>query len=238
MKLRIMSFNTQHCLNCQTNRIDFKAFARVINDLGADIVGLQEIRGIGRNREEYDDQTGILAELTGMHGYFARAISFGGVDPFGNALLSRYPIENVSVIPIPDPEVRRFKGYYETRCVLKAKISAEGGLNVLVSHFGLNPDEHENAVETVEKVIDSAGTVLMGDFNMRPDNPLLDPVRAKLTDTACRFDAWENGFTFPSWKPDKKIDYIFTSGDVNVIRAEIPACVVSDHRPYVADIEI
>ena len=35
-----------------------------------------------------------------------------------------------------------------------------------------------------------------------------------------------------------EIDYIFTSNDLAVHSADIPAIVSSDHRPYVAEIEI
>ena len=230
-----MSYNTQHCLNCMTGRIDFGAFAKVVADLGADIAGLQEIRSLGTDEKEYADQTGKLAELTGFNGYFAKAISFGGTEPYGNALLSRYPILSAQTILIPDPEPRMYKGYYETRCVLKAELDVPGGLTVLVSHFGLNPDEQENAVKTVESLITGSRTILMGDFNVKPDDMLLKPIREKLFDTAAAFSVWDTGLSFPSWKPDRKIDYIFTSKDISVTGAEIPACVVSDHRPYIAD---
>lgn len=238
MKLKIMSFNTQHCLNCLTGRIDFEAAAGIIKAPDADIVGLQEIRGLGRDVNEYADQTGILSKLTGLHGYFGQAIMFGGVNPYGNALLSRYPIKSAETIMIPDPEPRKYNGYYETRCVIKAEIDVPGGLTVLVSHFGLNPDEHENAVSTVCGLINGDKTVLMGDFNMKPGNPLLTPIRDVLTDTACALPQGETGFSFPSWAPDRKIDYIFASRDIKLTGAEIPACVISDHRPHLADIDL
>ncbi|MBP5631240.1 MAG: endonuclease/exonuclease/phosphatase family protein [Clostridia bacterium] len=238
MKLRLMSFNTQHFLGYMTRKIDFKASAKLISDLGADIVGLQEIRSRGTDVNEYDDQTARMCELTGFYGYFAEAIKFGGTEPYGNALLSRYPIKSAQTVMIPDPAVRGYKGYYETRCVLKAEIDVPGGLTVLVTHFGLNPDEQENAVKTVTGLIGNERTVLMGDFNVLPGDPILLPIREKLYDTAESFPSWESGMSFPSDRPDRKIDYIFTSKDIKVLKAEIPAASVSDHRPYTADAEI
>ena len=35
-----------------------------------------------------------------------------------------------------------------------------------------------------------------------------------------------------------KIDYIFVTHDVKVINADIPPVVMSDHRPYVATLEL
>ena len=42
---------------------------------------------------------------------FAQAIAFDGVNPYGNALLSRYPIETAQTILVPDPETRGDDGY-------------------------------------------------------------------------------------------------------------------------------
>lgn len=240
MNIRLMSFNTQHCLNYFTRQIDFGAFAKTIKDLGADIVGLQEIRGEGAMRGEYEAQTEELASLTGFNYYFAEAIRFGGENPYGNALLSRYPIIKAETVIIPDPDPKKYNGYYETRCVLKTLIDVPGcePLTVLVSHFGLNPDEQENAANTVNSLIEDRRCVFMGDLNVRPDNAVLAPIRRRMTDTADSFPDWDNGLTFPSDKPRMMIDYIFVSRDIKVSSAQIPAAVISDHRPYLADVII
>lgn len=235
MKITVMSYNTQHCLNFRTREIDYEIIAETIQKCGADIVGLQEIRDEGE-WEDYEAQARILAEKLGFDYYFARAIYFDGKNPYGNALLSRYPIESAETVLIPDPEIRKYNGYYETRCLLKAKIGVGAGLNVLVSHFGLNPDEQENAVETIVCNLPKDRCVLMGDFNVKPDDPLLQPIRQRLHDTAEHFSAPK--FSFPSDAPDRKIDYIFVSKDVPVHGADIPDIVSSDHRPHVATIAL
>lgn len=65
---------------------------QVIRQSGADIVGLNEVNGRGAGAD-YLPQAEILAERLGFHAYFAQAIAFDGVNPYGNALLSRYSIE-------------------------------------------------------------------------------------------------------------------------------------------------
>jgi len=235
MNIKIMSYNTQHCLNYVTREIDFDIMVDTIKKCGADIIGLQEMRDESE-AADYDAQAKIMAEKLGFHYYFAEAIRFSGKNPYGNALISRYPIKKAETILIPDPEIKKYDGYYETRCLLKAEIEVGGGLNVLVSHFGLNPDEHENAVKTVIQNLPEGKTVLMGDFNMQPDNELLNPIREKLYDTADKFET--ELFSFPSDVPDRKIDYIFTSNDLKVIDADIPALVSSDHRPHLAKIDL
>ena len=232
--IRLMSFNTQHCRNFITKEIDYDAFADEIRRYDPDIVGLNEIRDEGA-REDYHPQTRILSEKLGYaYCYFAKATDFGG-NPYGNAILSKYPICSAQTIPIPDPQERACpNGYYETRCVLKAKIDVEDGLTVCVSHFGLNPDEQENAVRTVLQSLEEEKCILMGDFNVTPKDPILQPVRDKMTDTA---EVLKKAlFSFPSDKPEIKIDYIFTSHDIKTLWADIPGDVVSDHRPYIAEI--
>jgi len=232
-EIRLMSFNTQHCMNFITRKIDFDVMADAVRETGADIVGLQEIRSLSRD-PEYQDQTGILAEKLGMNGYFAEALKFLRKNPYGNALLSRFPIISSERFRILKPRVKKYLGYYETRCLLKAELDVPGGLTLLVTHFGLNPDEQSRAVKTVMEHLPKRRCVLMGDFNVRPDNKLLDPIRAAMTDTADFISG--TGFSFPADKPDRKIDYIFVTPDIQVKTAEIPEIIASDHRPHTATI--
>ena len=73
------------------------------------------------------------------------------------------------------------------------------------------------------------------DFNVEPDSKLLLPIRSILKDTASLFN--EEKLSFPSDKPDRKIDYIFVSQDVEIVSADIPRIVASDHRPHLAEVK-
>ena len=231
--MKVVSFNTQHCLDYIEQKIDFNKFALTIRALDADVVGLNEMRGEGI-APDYEDQVKILSEMTGMkYYYFATALEIKGKGPYGNGILSKIPIIKAEIIPIPDPEAKKYNGYYETRCILKAEL--EGGVTILITHFGLNPDEQENAVATVLANISDKKCILMGDFNARPDNPVLGPIKERLYDTADSFEGEK--LSFPSDAPNRKIDYIFVSRDARVDSADIPPIVMSDHRPYVATLK-
>ncbi len=230
--MKIMTFNTQHCLNYLEQKIDFPIMARVIAESGADIIGLNEMRDRGKGRD-YTDQTKALSELSGIPNYyFARAINMIGGGPYGNAFLSKIPIVKAQTILVPDPKIKIGKYMFETRCLLKAEL--ENGLTVLVIHFGLNKSEQKKAVETVLKNTPKEKCVLMGDFNVTPDNEVLEPLREIFKDTAefIKGDA----FTFPSDKPNRKIDYIFVTKDIKVEASAVLPTVASDHRPVTADI--
>ena len=231
--MKLMSFNTQHCLNFLEKQVDYEIMARAIIEQGADIVGLNEMFDEGENAA-FCAQTAALARLTGIENYyFAKAID-DAQGPYGNGILSKIPFKSVETIIIPDPNPKKPGGWYETRCILKAEL--ENGVRVLVTHFGLESDEQENAVKAVLENIRDEKCILMGDFNIEPHNELLVPIKARLKDTAqgnC-----ENKLSFPSDKPRIKIDYIFVSPDIQVVTADIPEVIASDHRPHTAEVRV
>lgn len=230
--MKLMTFNTQHCLNYISREIDFDIMADTIKIFNADIVGLNEMRGKGED-PEYEEQVKILAEKAGYPYYFfAKAIDFPGGNPYGNGILSKLPIINTEIIHIPDPDTKTGTEYYEHRCVLKAQL--DGGYTVLVTHFGLNEDEKENAVKTVSENLVSKKCIFMGDLNTVPEKELLNPIREVLNDTASVFE--KPLLSCPSDKPEIKIDYIFVSPDFEIVSADIPEIIASDHRPHIAEV--
>lgn len=232
--MKLMSFNTQSCTNYITKKIDFPFIAEGIKKFDADIVGLQEMRGADPE-SGYVNQVEELARLAGYeYFYFSQACVIEDDDgPFGNGVLSKYPLKSVETIGIPDPKEKTGDQLYETRAVLK--ITLENGLTVLITHFGLNYDEHLNAVETVLNCLEKEKCAFMGDLNVEPDNQVLKPIQERLFDTAALIG--EDKLSFPSDKPRKKIDYIFTTPDVKVVSADVPDLVCSDHRPHITEIE-
>ncbi len=232
--MKLMSFNTQSCTNFITKKIDFPFIAEGIKKFDADVVGLNEMRGADPE-SGFVNQVEELAKLAGYkYFYFSKACDIEDDDgPFGNGILSKIPFETIETIGIPDPEVKTGDQLYETRAVLKVRL--ENGMTVLVTHFGLNYDEHLNAVATVLNCLEKEKCVFMGDLNVEPNNSVLKPIQNCLKDTADLFS--EPLLSFPSDVPYKKIDYIFTTADVKVISADIPALVCSDHRPFIAEID-
>lgn len=227
-----MTFNVQHCYNQISKDINYDALAKEITDVNPDIVGLNEVYG---TNSIYGNQVEILARKTGMkYYYFAKALKVESGE-YGNGILSKYPLKSIEKIMIPDPvEKENPNGYYETRCIIKAKL--EIGITVMVSHFGLNPDEHRRAVYTVISNLENEKCILMGDFNMRPDNNILIPINTKMHDAAMGYCNGE--FTFSSFEPCEKIDYIFTSKDMVVEKAFISTNIVSDHLYHFVVVKI
>ncbi len=220
--MKIMTFNILHCMNYKTKKISFQDFSDEILSTGADFVGLNEVRGKGFIKD-YTAQAKKLGALTYMNHYFGKAINIMGVAPYGNAFLSKYPILSAETVKIPDPSPKTGKEMYESRAIIKTVIDAGEKYTILVTHMGLNIDERENAVKTLLSLAPEERCIIMGDFNCTPESEELKPVFEKYncSDTET--------LTFPSDKPRIKIDYIFTSPDIEIIGKGTTENIVSDH---------
>lgn len=242
--LRVGTYNILHGADypkrCATgvDEVDLSLCADSIASMSLDICGLNEVRN-QENVEGLCHQSREIAERLSYEQVFAPAIDFRG-GKYGNALLSRFSLKSLACHPIAvEKEARVGKRHYEDRVVLDALLSIEGEtLRVLVTHFGLNRDEIELAVKTVSALVENSPypTVLMGDFNVTPDDAVLSPIRALMTDTASVSD--EPLYTFLSDKPDRKIDYIFVSRGIEVLSVSAPDIKTSDHRPLIATLSI
>lgn len=246
--------------------IDLSLVAEAIRSCGADIVALNEVRDVrpGISDPCFMPQVKLVAQKLGYpYFYFGQAIEIPGKGVYGNGLISRYPICGAETVAVPDPPYRDEPVYYESRCVIRAVIDVGGGsdavgesgaaekfaaagepgitgkrLTVLVTHMGLASSEAVNAVETVLSLVHpDEVTVLMGDFNQTPGSPILKPLREIFTD-AGELLAPGSDLTFPSDRPECKIDYIMAAGPVRFQQASIPESVVSDHRAHTAVVEL
>ncbi len=248
IKLKVMTYNIQHGHVHLGDHIDLRVVCDVIRRYEPDVIGLNEVRGRG-NRADYTAQAEEMAAYLGYHCYFGRSICIDGTEPYGNAILSKYPIVEASVIRIPDPvdvgECRWFEPRSLCRCVIEIPtgegVTAYSGetveLAVYSSHFGLSEAEQEHAVSTALTCLaaEPRPFLLMGDFNMQPDAPLMRPLYSKLNSVD---ELIEGKKTFPSDAPSIKIDYIFSSGDIAFVEADVPQVVASDHCPIYAECRV
>jgi len=89
--VRVLTYNIHHGEGMD-GQIDLERIAAVIRETEADLVALQEVdRGVERTSRA--DQPGHLGELAGMHAVFEKNIAYQGGE-YGNAVLSRFPVEH------------------------------------------------------------------------------------------------------------------------------------------------
>lgn len=220
MKLRVMTFNTQHCKNYISKRIDYKSIIDLINKYKPDIIGLNEMYNI-------PNQTHLIAGNKYNY-YFSKASNL--IMPYGNSIISKYDIVNNKIIKIKYS--KSFK-YTENRSILKSTININNKLlNVYVIHFGLTSIEKEIGINTLINNLDD-NSIVLGDFNMNTDNKLMKPLCNKLINCTDN-----DSYTYPSDNPKYKLDHIFVSKNIKVINSFVTDEIVSDHKALIADIEI
>ena len=244
MNVKIGTYNIQHgvdrlhFLKTKESKVDLTAVVDAIRTMELDICGLQEVY----DHFNYDwgkEQAKAIAEQLGYHFVFAEGSLFRW-GKCGNALISKYPILSTRLIPLHILAEQRVEGrLYEDRVILIAKLDVEGTvITVMCTHYGLNGDELNLAIEATHEAVKNCKTPLlfMGDLNFGPTTGYYAKLCDFLTDSAVLMNKTEN--TFPSEAPNNRIDYIFTNGQIKIVDVCVPELVVTDHRPYTIIAEI
>lgn len=236
--LRIMTYNIHHCNppSRTDGFIDVPAIARVITDAKADLVALQEVDVDTERSGKGKNQAKQLAELTGMHYYFAKAIDHQGGD-YGVAVLSKFPIVDSVHLTLPLPD--GVKG--EPRAVAAVKVTVPGGKELWFASTHLDLKEETRLFQS-NLIIERFGKlkepfIIGGDFNAVPESKVI----ALLDGTFTRTCLQNCAPTSPNINPRKTIDFIMYTqpGTIKtksntVIREEY----ASDHLPVVAELVV
>lgn len=238
MDLTVATYNIAAGLsNGYFRKKDYYKAAEVIKSINADIIALNEV---GKALPKHiEDHTAFLASYCEYKYFgFAKATSFGAY-PYGNAILSKFPIDNLTVTPIKK-FIHIAPGIYEPRCIFTVEVLCENKniIRVICTHFGLFPDEQRLGLNKVIDEIKNSKTptIFMGDLNISKNNRVINSIRNLLTDVCVKSNKSVN--TFPAKKPRKRLDYIFVSDNIEVIDVHTVKVVASDHLPLVAKISL
>jgi endonuclease/exonuclease/phosphatase family metal-dependent hydrolase len=203
---------------------------RGVTALAPDVVGLQEVLSDGNTSLAHAVADGLGYEVT-----FGSAKEVGGGIHFGNAVLSRFPISQSAVDPLPSADTD------EVRCVLSTEIATpHGPLPFFCTHLSWRFHHgyvREQQVQELARVIKRRAPprgshlplVLVGDMNARPEsteirflngNHAIEGESIYLADCFAEvgsgpghtFDARKNPFAAPTHEPPRRIDYVFVRG--------------------------
>lgn len=231
--LRLLTYNIHAGIG--TDRVfDLKRIAAVISKEKPDIVALQEVDRKTK-RSKGIDIAEELAKLTGMKSVFGASISFQGGE-YGNALLTRLPIESFETIPLPE------KVEVEKRSLLSATLRfRDREIEVLATH--LCHREEQNRIAAVEAIANlttksRSPAFLLGDLNALPDS---SPIKI-LLEAGWRNPSEEPKPTVPAEKPERQIDYVLIreSNELSMSVKEVRVLeekVASDHRALIVVLE-
>jgi endonuclease/exonuclease/phosphatase family metal-dependent hydrolase len=267
--LRVVSWNIRAAIGTGPfpdrwwSRIDadrLRAIGAFVSGLDADLVALQEVAICSRDGELVD-QPGDLARQLGMDVRFGAVRSFAAVDArgrtvggglFGNALLTRAPLEDARTVALPmapgdalvepagsdrphagtryadaPPDIR------EPRCLLLATVDGWRVGTAHFSHVG-SGERLLQARACIEAFGDESPALLLGDLNAPIDAAELDPLTGWTDAFAGPPDDEARTSTDDGWR----IDHVLVRG----ASVHEPARVLresgdlSDHYPVVAEL--
>ncbi len=240
-RLRLLSYNVQvgiassgphtyvtniwkHLLPAKCRFRNLDRIAQFIRDF--DIVALQELDA-GSHRTGYVDLTAYLAEKAGFpfwHHQLNRDL--GQIAQHGNGLLSRLQPAEVTEHRLP--------GMVPGRGGLLVRYGhGDNALAVMLIHLALGARARLKQLDYVAEVLsDYRHAVLMGDMNCAPNSPEMIHLfrRSRLCEPCQSLD------TFPSWRPNRSIDHILATPELQVVQCEVLKHTYSDHLPVAMDI--
>lgn len=230
------------------------AIGEFIGSLEADVVALQEVALLSRGGDLVDNAGDLARQLDLTVRYGAvRTYDFDdGAGVFGNALLSRRPMDDVRTVALPQAPMDAFveppggdpryagvryadapPGTREPRCLLLATV---GGVRIGTAHFSHrgSGERRLQAEASVAAFGDYSPAVLLGDLNAPIESTELAPLTA-----------WTDAFAEPagdaarvSTDDGERIDQVLVRGGSVSSAARVlrGAGELSDHFPLVAEI--
>ncbi|HVK72511.1 MAG TPA: endonuclease/exonuclease/phosphatase family protein [Kofleriaceae bacterium] len=238
MKIRVLTYNIHKCIGGVDRRYDLDRTVETIRHFAPDVALLQEVDA-GARRSNGDHQVELLADRLGLHHFiWFPNVKIRGGGQYGNAVISRFPLEEHRNIDLTVAPRKR-------RSVLHAvaRVRHDGHerhVHVYNMHLGLSQYERRIQLGTF---LDShpfyglhhdTPVIVGGDLNDVWGNlgPLLAPSGFRGLARCPR--------TFPAWGPLRALDSIYVRGKVAMLglhRGETELCKrASDHRPLYADL--
>jgi endonuclease/exonuclease/phosphatase family metal-dependent hydrolase len=218
----VASYNVHRCIGAD-GRHDPGRVARVVHELDADVVGLQEVAT--RRGGHGVDQLAFLAHASGYHAV-AGPVVVAGESECGNGLLTKRPILSVERLDLSIAG-REPRGALDVRLAVGDEV-----VRVIVTHLGLRWRDRRAQVRRLLAALgDDAASfvVLLGDINEWV------PRIGCLGRLDRRLGASRGVRSFPARRPLVALDRIWVqphAGLESVVAHATPlARVASDHLP-------
>jgi endonuclease/exonuclease/phosphatase family metal-dependent hydrolase len=242
-RLRVATYNVHGCVGMDGQRSEGR-IAEVIASMSADIVGLQEL-DLGRARSSHADQAALIATQLGWKYQFHPAMRSGD-EQYGNAIVSRFPIELKRAAEMPGTAPWYCR---EQRGAIWMQAETDlGPVHIINSHFGLGRSERSLQAKLLigpdwlGSVPPDEPAILVGDFNSVRTSRAYRLIKAHLRDVRTLVRPPRAFRTFPTRLPSLAVDYIFVNSalsatHLNVHRTPL-ARLASDHFPLVCELTL
>lgn len=235
-RLRVATYNI-HKGRGLDGRVRIQRIARVLEEINADVVGLQEVVSHEGASVE-DHQASYLADRFGyVHAVGETRKHRGGV--YGNVTLSRWPFELIRHIDLSVPG-------REERGVLRTDIEIQSHrLHLFNVHLGTAHRERKTQAirlidEDLLRAIDISGPrIVLGDFNEWTHGLVTRTLSAEFHLTDLR-NHIRRTRAYPAIVPLLHLDHIYFDHQLRIQNAAFHrnrrSLIASDHLPLVADL--
>lgn len=200
--------------------------ARVLREY--DVVGLQELDS-GSHRTNYVDLTEYLANKADYPFWYHQLNrNLGRLAQHGNGVLSRFRPSEIVEHKLP--------GMIPGRGALMVRFGhADQSLAVIMLHLALGTRARARQLGYVAELLQEYDhAVVMGDLNCSPDSM---EMRRLFRTTSLR-EPEQELHTFPSWKPERNIDHILVSSELEVEHCSVINHAHSDHLPIAMQVKL
>jgi len=242
MELKVLTYNIQHGLDYikllnKERVINLDKICDIIKQFNPDIISLNEVYNDVEKKVSVNQAKYIAERLGYEYFYFGKAITILETVEYGNAIISKYPINNPKIHMIEDPIIKDENVHYETRNLIECDININNDIyKIFVTHIGLATTEQKNGINKLKSLINNNGKIIiMGDFNMEEDNENIIELSKLVDNTSYLIEG--SKLTYPSINSRMKIDYIFTK-NINVKETKVIKEVGSDHLPVLVVAEV
>jgi endonuclease/exonuclease/phosphatase family metal-dependent hydrolase len=229
--MRITTYNI-HKGRGMDGRTSIKRIAKVLDEVNADIIALQEVFSVCESNE---GQVETLAEELGLNAAFGCTRHHRG-RPYGNAILSRWPI-------VESRDMDITWQHREKRGCIRADLDTPKGiLHVFNIHMGTSYFERRHQVKSLlsSKQLDedlSGPRVLVGDFNEWIKGLTTKILSQKFESLNLELHVRKRR-SYPGFLPIMHLDHMYFERPLHVAKAELVRTrlskVASDHLPLVA----
>jgi len=237
--LRIVTYNI-HKGQGLDQRVKIERIARILGEIQADIIALQEVLCIGGKRRE-DDQAQFLAEEMGYHFQIGENRKFRG-GAYGNVTLSRFPIFFSCNYDLTQ------RGREERGCLqTDIRLDSRQTLHIYNLHLGTAYAERRYQAhrlvghEILKREEKKGARIILGDFNewiaglaSRIFHSHFQSIRTRPIFGKIR--------SYPGVLPFMHLDHIYYDGRLELERVEIRrnlrTLIASDHLPIIADFRL